>query len=93
MPRKHGDEVVAQLRVLGYDGVVIAATGTSEPGVCERLLHCGFDGVLTKPFASKEISAMLHRMLVRPGERRSARAQQLLTSIAVSVGVEPPKVS
>jgi CheY-like chemotaxis protein len=33
MPRKDGDEVVAQLRRLGYDGVVIAATASSEEGV------------------------------------------------------------
>ena len=73
-------EVVAQLRRLGYDGVVIAATGTSEPGATERLLRCGFDGVLKKPFSSRHISEMLRRMLGRADERRAARALQILAS-------------
>jgi hypothetical protein len=62
MPRKQGDEVVAQLRRLGCKSIVIAATATSEEGARERLLRCGFDGVLVKPFSSKDITAMLLRM-------------------------------
>ena len=59
---------------------MIAATGTSEPGASDRLLRCGFDGVLKKPFSSRHISEMLRRMLGRADERRAARALQILAS-------------
>jgi len=74
---------------------VIAATGTSEPGASDRLLRCGFDGVLKKPFSSRHISEMLRLMLSRADERRAARALHILASdgpALVSNGVvpEPP---
>ena len=65
---------------------MIAATGTSEPDAHERLLRCGFDGVLKKPFSSRHISEMLRSTLSRADERRAARTLQLLSSVGIAPG-------
>ncbi len=59
MPGKQGDEVIAQLRRLGCDTPAIAITGAAVPGFAERLLHCGFDRVLSKPFTREKLGDVM----------------------------------
>ena len=55
---------------------VLAVTGTTEAGAVERLMRCGFDAILQKPFTRAELGRHLQRqaesLYMEAGRRHNA---------------------
>lgn len=68
-----GEFTALQLRSLGFDKPIVAATGTAAPQALERFVRkSGFDEVITKPFSRSDLEPIIAR--VRDGKLRSAGA-------------------
>lgn len=89
-PNKDGDEVVAQMRRFGCDRAFLAVTGTSEAGVRARLLQCGFDDVLTKPFTLRELRDALNRFVARAGPGRRDAVKAVAAVVQAAARAPPP---
>lgn len=50
MPKLSGIDACKQIRLLGYDGVIIAVTGNVLPADKDEFLLAGVDSVIGKPF-------------------------------------------
>jgi len=63
MPECHGIEAVRRLRGpdVGYRGKIIGLTGATETAVIDEFHHAGADMVLTKPFQSDDLHAIIQR--------------------------------
>ena len=73
MPVKNGMEATAQLRSLGYTGVIIACTANTDASDFNLYLNNGMDDILTKPFKRKNIQDMLKKWEKRLRSGRTAQ--------------------
>jgi CheY-like chemotaxis protein len=65
MPRMKGDELIAQLRAIGYRALICIVSGTfsvSSIGQMQRVF--GADAALAKPFTIDALVAIIRRLMV-----------------------------
>ncbi len=65
MVRMNGDIACAALRAGGYTGPVIAVTGNATAADEKVYARVGFNATLGKPFAAKDMRAVLTKVLGR----------------------------
>lgn len=60
MPRMTGSEASMAIRKLGYNGPIIAVTGSALSEDAEYMLSHGIDRVLTKPLNVEDVTAVIY---------------------------------
>ena len=63
MPHMDGIETVANLRKLGYTGIIVALTANALIGNSEMFIQNGFDGFISKPIDFAELDAALNKFI------------------------------
>jgi CheY-like chemotaxis protein len=66
LPDRPGDGLVADLRTLRPDLPIILATGYASHDIRQRFAHDAMLQIVTKPFATDSLLAMLTKLGVRP---------------------------
>lgn len=66
LPEMNGDEVCQSLRAKGKHVPIIILSVLSGTDLKVRLLECGADDYMTKPFSARELIARLHALGRRP---------------------------
>ena len=63
MPQMNGIEAVKIMREMGYSNCIVALTANALAGQAETFLNNGFDGYISKPIDSTELSAILDKFV------------------------------
>ena len=63
MPVKKGDELMKDLRKIGYKLPIVAFTANAISGDRQKYIEMGFDDYLAKPIDKNELEKILNRFL------------------------------
>ena len=63
MPKMDGIETLQLLRDLKYPGPIVALTANAMTGQAEMFLSKGFDNFISKPIDSRELNAVLNKLI------------------------------
>ena len=92
MPKMDGIETTEKLRLLRYNGVILALTANALIGNDEMFSQHGFDGFIPKPIDVRHLNAVLNKFVRdrHPEEAKKYKPQGTAAETAVFVPVALP---
>ncbi|GAF81553.1 unnamed protein product, partial [marine sediment metagenome] len=92
MPVIDGFGALRELRGGGYTGMIVAATGMTQPGDRERCLSAGCDGYIAKPYQRRELCDLLESLRDEPLFSRFRNDPSMIGIIDAFVVELPAKI-
>ena len=89
MPQMDGIETTQTLRMLGYDGTIVALTANALVGNDEMFMQNGFDGFISKPIDVRNLDSILKKFI---RDKYTEEASKYMPVISSAVEKPNPEI-